>query len=279
VSGKILDPRADLFSLGVLGYEIVAGRKPFQGDEAISTAYAIVHTEPPPPSTVNPELPKEFDDIWRRVLAKDPTDRFASASDFHNALVACLAGQRRERSHLALPKARRRHRTRIAIGVAAVAASALVVSFLARKAPEPAAPATPVVPTSSPAPVVPGAAPAPAPAPRPRVVRTAPQAPAAKASVTISLTHRVRRATLVVLLDGAPILTEVVARKSAFPTTVTWQTVQTPAGAHKVTASLRADDGQTWVAAPYSVDLGAGEAVTLRFQLKNDLLMLKDQRG
>ncbi len=76
----------DEFSLAVVAYETLTGRKPFEGETITPILYSVVNTDPPPPSSWNPELPRPFDDVFRRALAKDPTARFPSAGAFVAAL-------------------------------------------------------------------------------------------------------------------------------------------------------------------------------------------------
>src|SRR6266568_2286643 len=76
----------DEFSLAVVAYEALTGRKPFEGETITPIFYSVVNTDPPPPSSWNPDLPRPFDDVFRRALAKDPTARFPSAGAFVAAL-------------------------------------------------------------------------------------------------------------------------------------------------------------------------------------------------
>ncbi len=76
----------DVFSLAVVAYEALTGRKPFEGETITPIFYSVVNTDPPPPSSWNPDLPRPFDDVFRRALAKDPTARFPSAGAFVAAL-------------------------------------------------------------------------------------------------------------------------------------------------------------------------------------------------
>jgi eukaryotic-like serine/threonine-protein kinase len=77
----------DVFSLAVVAYEALTGRKPFEGETITPILYSVVNMEPPPPSTWNPHLPRPYDDVFGRALAKDPAARFPSA----RAFVAALA--------------------------------------------------------------------------------------------------------------------------------------------------------------------------------------------
>jgi serine/threonine-protein kinase len=82
----------DLFSLAVVAYETLTGRKQFEGETVTPILYSVVNTDPPPPSTWNPELPRPYDDVFRRALAKDPAARFQSAGSFVAALSLNVPG-------------------------------------------------------------------------------------------------------------------------------------------------------------------------------------------
>jgi tRNA A-37 threonylcarbamoyl transferase component Bud32 len=86
--GETLDGRADLFSLGVVFYELLTGTRPFVGDSVASLAYRIVHKMHIPPSLQNVELPLELDEITGRALAKQPEARYQTAKEFREALLA-----------------------------------------------------------------------------------------------------------------------------------------------------------------------------------------------
>lgn len=73
------DPRSDLYSLGVIMYEMLAGAPPFTGENAISIAYKQVHDIPVPLRTKNPEISPAFSAIVMKCLAKDPQRRYATA--------------------------------------------------------------------------------------------------------------------------------------------------------------------------------------------------------
>src|SRR5258706_2517645 len=76
----------DVFSLAVVAYETLTGRKPFEGETITPILYGVVNTDPPPPSCWNPDLPRPHADVFRRALAKDPTARFPNAGAFVAAL-------------------------------------------------------------------------------------------------------------------------------------------------------------------------------------------------
>jgi serine/threonine-protein kinase len=88
VRGERVDGRADLWALGVLLYEMVTGRRPFEGGDEIAVAYAIVHTPPGRPSTLRPEISPELDALVVGLLAKQPAGRRASADAVAAELVA-----------------------------------------------------------------------------------------------------------------------------------------------------------------------------------------------
>ena len=86
VTAETVDGRSDLFSLGVVLYELLTKKKPFAGDNLTSISYKIVHEEYPPPQTYDAAIPAEFNPILARALAKDPAARFQSGRDFVRAL-------------------------------------------------------------------------------------------------------------------------------------------------------------------------------------------------
>ncbi len=86
VTGEVVDGRSDLFSLGVVLYELLTKKKPFAGDNLTSISYKIVHEEYPSAQTYDAAIPAEFNPILARALAKDPAARFQSGKDFVQAL-------------------------------------------------------------------------------------------------------------------------------------------------------------------------------------------------
>ena len=77
---------SDLYAIGIVLYEMLAGRVPFDGDSAVTIALKQVSEAPVPPSVYNPAVPPELDAIVLRALEKDPADRFADATEFAAAL-------------------------------------------------------------------------------------------------------------------------------------------------------------------------------------------------
>jgi hypothetical protein len=84
--GKHVDRRSDLFVLGTVLYELATARRLFKGENDYLTMAMIVEGDVPPPSSLRPDLPKDFDEIIMRALAKDPAARFQTAYDLRSAL-------------------------------------------------------------------------------------------------------------------------------------------------------------------------------------------------
>jgi serine/threonine-protein kinase len=93
--GKPLDPRTDLYSLGVILYQVLTGRPPFTDNDAVVVMARHIKSVPKRPSEVCPEanIPKELEDVVMRALSKDPNDRQASADIFAGELLAALEAQ------------------------------------------------------------------------------------------------------------------------------------------------------------------------------------------
>jgi len=85
-SGKVLDSRTDLFSLGTVLYQMCTGRLPFQGDTTALIFHAILERTPPPPSQLNPAIPGKLDEIVQKALEKDRTLRYQSAAELRTDL-------------------------------------------------------------------------------------------------------------------------------------------------------------------------------------------------
>ena len=83
-----LDARADLYSVGVSLYELVTGKRPFDGDSQFAIMSAHLEKAPVPPITLDPKLPQGLNDIILMAVLKDPAQRFQTAAAFRNALAA-----------------------------------------------------------------------------------------------------------------------------------------------------------------------------------------------
>jgi serine/threonine-protein kinase len=83
--GADVDAQADLYSLGVVLYEMLAGRTPFRSDNPLGVVHAHVSTPPPSPIDFNPSIPEAMAAVVLRALQKDPRDRFATCREFIDA--------------------------------------------------------------------------------------------------------------------------------------------------------------------------------------------------
>lgn len=94
-SSPNIDGRADVYSLGVVLYELLVGRVPFMADTPYGTVHDHIYKEPPPPSSLNPEITPEVEAVVMRALAKNPADRYQTARELVEAFEAAL-----DESHL-----------------------------------------------------------------------------------------------------------------------------------------------------------------------------------
>ena len=102
-SGSV-DGRADVYSLGCVLFECLAGRRPFERETELAVVFAHLNEPPPRLSELRPELPQAFDGVFRTALAKSPADRYATCSELIAAARAAARGKlrRRGRSRLRL---------------------------------------------------------------------------------------------------------------------------------------------------------------------------------
>jgi serine/threonine-protein kinase len=89
VLGKLIDQRSDIFSLGIVLYEMLAGRPPFAGENVNAIMYQTLNNIPPPPGSVNSSVPDMLNFIVAKALAKGLDDRYQNAKDFANDLRSC----------------------------------------------------------------------------------------------------------------------------------------------------------------------------------------------
>ena len=86
LKGHKVDGRSDIFSLGIVVYEMLIGERPFKGSSLTSLIYNIVNTEAELPSKSNPRVPPLFDHVCQRALKKEPAERYQKAGDMASAL-------------------------------------------------------------------------------------------------------------------------------------------------------------------------------------------------
>lgn len=130
---KPADARADIFSLGVVFYEALAGHNPFRRAGFLETCEAILHEEPPPLGEQNREVPAELERIISKMLAKNPEERYATTADLHVDLEAVRRSTARgaQQSSTARDKTSVRLRWRFAALAAAVLATVALIGTMA----------------------------------------------------------------------------------------------------------------------------------------------------
>jgi serine/threonine-protein kinase len=106
--GQTVDEQTDVYSLGVVLYELLTGEVPFPGESFVAVAMRHINEPPPPVRDTRPDVPARVEAVVQRAMAKEPTDRFRSMADFCAELDACLAELHTDAYAVAPPAARPR---------------------------------------------------------------------------------------------------------------------------------------------------------------------------
>jgi len=190
VRGEQVDARSDIYSFGIIMFELLTGRVPFKEDSDFSIMIHHVQTPPPPPTQLSPDVPSALEDIVMRCLAKDPAYRYQTAQD---VIAALDAFEEQER----------------AMGRSNLYSRRYLAEWLSGSRADSAAPAQPPASPPSPAPQPPRIATEPQPVPPPPTFQQPMQAPptfqqplpaAAQPQAAGAKSHKGLLAVLVVLI-------------------------------------------------------------------------------
>ncbi len=136
LEGKEADARGDIFSFGEVLFEMATGRKAFEGKSQASLISAIMTSEPPAISAIQPMTPPTLDRVVRTCLAKDPEERWQSAHDVASELKWIAEGS--QAGAPAVVESRRKSRERLAWGAAALLGALAALALVWRRPGEPA---------------------------------------------------------------------------------------------------------------------------------------------
>jgi len=128
VTGSEVDGRSDLFSLGVLFYEALTGRRPFVGEHEAAVLYSVVNIDPPTPRSLRADIPPEVEAIIDRMLKKDTGDRYQSVSELLEDLQVLLDAFHPSRSNSVFHTVIRRISSSARIATAAIVIVVLLIA-------------------------------------------------------------------------------------------------------------------------------------------------------
>jgi WD40 repeat protein len=128
--GEEVGPAADVYALGVMLYECLTGRPPFQAATTLETMRQVCTQEPVPPRSLNPPVPRDLDTVCLKCLRKDPARRYASALDLAEDLRRWQNGEPIEARPVGLPERAVKWALRRPAAASLVAVSALAVAAL-----------------------------------------------------------------------------------------------------------------------------------------------------
>jgi eukaryotic-like serine/threonine-protein kinase len=131
IQGKEADARSDIFAFGAMLYEMISGKRAFDGKSQLSVASAVLEKDPEPLSTVVPLTPPALDHLVRTCLAKDPDDRFQSAHDLKLQLQWITLGGSQIGAPAVLVSQRKNRQKLFAVGLAAALLLAAAAAIIA----------------------------------------------------------------------------------------------------------------------------------------------------
>ena len=107
IEGRDVDGRTDVYSLGCVTFECLAGLTPFRRETEVAVLWAHMRDDPPPVTEVRNELPTQVDAVLAKAVAKPPDERYANCADFVANLRAALEGTPTGLTHVATPTSRK----------------------------------------------------------------------------------------------------------------------------------------------------------------------------